>query len=184
MAEPPLYRHVLGGRFDALPPEVRAMHNVNDTLVAEGRCDVDAGASSVAKLIAMLFGFPGAGRGIPVRVEMTRVGERERWARTIGAGRFNSELAPARRPYEDLLTERFGITKFFFDLPTDAGGLRMNLRRVESLGVPVPKTLWPRITARETAADGKFTFDVCIELPVVGLLVHYRGWLALMVAAY
>lgn len=176
MTEAPLYQRILGERFDVLPPEVRAIHSVNDSLVAEGRCDVDAGANPIAKLIAMLFGFPGTGRGIPVRVQMTRVGDRERWVRTIGAGRFSSELAPARRPYEGLLTERFAITKFFFDLPVDASGLRMSLKRVECLGLPVPKA-WPRIVAREHTADGKFTFNVRIEMPIIGLLVHYRGWL-------
>ena len=31
--------------------------------------------------------------------------------------------------------------------------------------------------AREYEADGRFHFDVPITLPLVGLLIHYRGWL-------
>jgi hypothetical protein len=35
----------------------------------------------------------------------------------------------------------------------------------------------PRGIAREYEANGRFHFDVPIALPLIGLLVHYRGWL-------
>jgi hypothetical protein len=38
--------------------------------------------------------------------------------------------------------------------------------------------------AREWEEDGRFWFDVPIALPLIGLIVHYRGWLAPSVAAY
>jgi hypothetical protein len=37
--------------------------------------------------------------------------------------------------------------------------------------------LAPRCVAVEREADGLFHFDVAIRLPLVGPLVHYRGWL-------
>ncbi|MGG6892910.1 DUF4166 domain-containing protein [Rhizobium sp. BR 315] len=35
----------------------------------------------------------------------------------------------------------------------------------------------PRSTADEWAEDDRFHFDVSIALPLIGLVVHYRGWL-------
>jgi hypothetical protein len=44
-------------------------------------------------------------------------------------------------------------------------------------GLPLPRALWPAIEASESQDDGRFCFDVRIALPLVGRLVHYRGWL-------
>ncbi len=41
----------------------------------------------------------------------------------------------------------------------------------------MPRFLLPLGVAREYEADGRFHFDVPIALPLVGPLVHYKGWL-------
>jgi hypothetical protein len=44
--------------------------------------------------------------------------------------------------------------------------------------IPLPSFLVPRSFAKERVdTAGRFTFDVPIALPGIGLLVHYRGWL-------
>ena len=44
--------------------------------------------------------------------------------------------------------------------------------------IPLPLRLAPRSVACEWADDGRFRFDVPIALPLIGRLVHYRGWLS------
>jgi hypothetical protein len=51
-------------------------------------------------------------------------------------------------------------------------------RRWRLLGIPMPRFLLPTGAAREHADGGRFNFDVEIRLPLVGLVVAYRGWLA------
>jgi hypothetical protein len=45
------------------------------------------------------------------------------------------------------------------------------------LGIRLPRWCWPHVKAFETAAGGRFRFDVEIGLPAIGRLVRYRGWL-------
>ncbi len=75
------------------------------------------------------------------------------------------------------LAERFGPLRFHFDLPSDGQGLTMRMRRWTCLGVPLPMALAPRSRAREWQEGNRFRFDVPIELPFIGLVVHYSGWL-------
>ena len=44
--------------------------------------------------------------------------------------------------------------------------------------LPLPLFLAPRSRAREWQEDGRFCFEVPIALPLIGRIVHYRGWLA------
>jgi hypothetical protein len=44
-------------------------------------------------------------------------------------------------------------------------------------GIPLPQALAPFGSAYESAEDGRFHFHVEIRLPVIGLIVGYRGWL-------
>ena len=51
------------------------------------------------------------------------------------------------------------------------------MRNWSALGVQLPLLLAPRSAATEWEEDGAFRFDVPIALPLVGRIVHYRGWL-------
>jgi hypothetical protein len=60
---------------------------------------------------------------------------------------------------------------------TDDPGLSWRLVRVRALGLPLPSGWFAGVRAREFERDGRYHFDVGAQLPVVGLLVRYRGWL-------
>lgn len=53
----------------------------------------------------------------------------------------------------------------------------MSMRRWSAGRIPLPLMLAPKSRAREWEADGRFWFDVPIALPLLGRIVHYRGWL-------
>jgi len=76
-----------------------------------------------------------------------------------------------------MLTERFGPLRFVFDLPTGPEGPTMVIKGLSALGVPMPLMFATRSIATEWEEDGRFHFDVPISLPLIGSLVHYRGWL-------
>lgn len=56
-------------------------------------------------------------------------------------------------------------------------GLYWRLMRVRALGLPLPASWFSGVRAREFERDGRYHFDVAAQLPLVGLLVRYRGWL-------
>ena len=53
----------------------------------------------------------------------------------------------------------------------------MVLRRWWLGPLPMPLALAPLMSAREYEEEGRFRFDVRLALPLLGPLVHYRGWL-------
>lgn len=77
-----------------------------------------------------------------------------------------------------IVTERFGPLNFRLTLSVGEQGLEMPVRRAYFLGIPLPGFLTPRSQTREFVdAQGRYSFDVAISLPGIGLIVRYRGWL-------
>lgn len=169
----PLYARVMGESFDALPSAVRAMHMVAGESAAAGEARVERGRNPLARLIGVIARFPRAGERIPLSVWMEEEEGVETWTRDFAGQRFASELTQRG----DLLVERFGPFRFGFALRAEPDGLSMRLRRWWCGPLPLPVALAPASEAREREIDGRFHFDVTIALPLIGLLVHYRGWL-------
>jgi hypothetical protein len=169
---PPLYERVMGECFARLPPAVRAMHEVLRDGGASGEARVTRGRNPIARLIASALGFPAEGSH-RLHLAFAERDGLERWTRDFSGRAFSSELAERG----GRLTERFGLLRFAFDLPSDAAGLRMVIRRWWLGPLPLPLFLAPRSEASEWEEGGRFHFDVPIALPLIGPLVHYRGWL-------
>lgn len=169
---PSLYARVLGDRFDRLPPAVRRIHEIVREDGASGEAEVIGAANPFGALIARIMRFPAAGRH-PLHVAFIERDGTERWVRSFGPTTFSSWLS-----LEDGdLVERFGPLRFRFDLPSDHRGLEMRMKAWSLWRIPLPLALAPRSRAREWEEDGRFCFDVPIAVPLVGRIVHYRGWL-------
>lgn len=169
---PPLYARLMGARFSTLPPLVQAIHQVHGDGGAAGEGSVERGANPVARAIATMMRMPPSGT-YPLHVAFAERGGVETWARDFGGHRFQSALGADR----GLAVERFGPLRFAFELPSDREGLAMVLRRWSIFGIPLPRTLGPRIAAREWQEDDRFRFEVEVALPLVGRAVRYAGWL-------
>ena len=170
---PPLYARVMGEDFALLPPAVRALHQVNGDLAASGTAEVIRGKDLFARLLCRLMGFPAAAAEVPVSVWMREEGGVETWRRDFGGSAFSSRLAQRGT----LLGERFGPIRFGFTLRREVDGLTMHFQRWWLGPLPLPRLLMPHGTAREYEAEGRFHFDVPIALPLIGPVIHYRGWL-------
>lgn len=169
----PLYARVMGEEFDQLPAAVRAMHLLNGDLGAHGTAQVVRGGSLGARLIGRAFGFPAAAAEVPVSVWMAERDGVETWRRDFGGACFASRMSQ----HGDLVVERFGAVRFAMKLKREPDGLSMPFQRWWIGPVPMPRAFLPRGVAREYVENGRFWFDVPIALPVIGPLVHYRGWL-------
>ena len=178
-AAAPLYRRLLGDAYKLLPAPIQALHDLTGTLTLEGRATVERGQGLAARAIAALFGFPPAGRDVPLKVEFALRGNREVWGRDFAGRAFVSSQEAGQRRFDRLLCERFGPFAFGIALVCDAERLTLVFRRWSMFGVPLPRALAPRATAYESAEDGRFRFFVEIKLPLIGLIVRYQGWLAL-----
>ncbi len=176
-ASAPLYRRLLGDAWDALPAPMRAMHDLAAGLTATGEATVERGTGLIARCVAWLFGFPPAGKDVPVTVAFTARDGREIWQRTFGGRSFSSTQEEGRGRFERLLCERFGPFALAMALVLDDGRMRLVVRRWAAFGIPMPLALAPTGNAYEYVEDGRFRFHVEIGHPITGLIVAYRGWL-------
>lgn len=170
---PSLYERVMGAAYHRLPPAVRRMHDVLRDGGAHGRATVTRGKHPLARIIARIVGFPPEGEH-DVHVHFTERNGVETWTRSFSGRRFYSRLSAP----DGILTERFGPLAFEFDLPSDHTDLTMVMRGWKLGPLPLPLFLAPRSEAREWEENSRFHFDVPIALPGIGLIVHYKGWLA------
>ncbi len=174
----PLYRRLLADAYAQLPAPIQTMHDLADTLSVGGIATIERGKSPLARAIAAAVGFPPAGESVPVKVLFTLRDGREVWRRTFADRSFTSTQEEGRGRFERLMCERFGPFAFGIALLREAGRLRLLVRRWSVFGIPLPAALAPFGDAYESAEDGRFRFHVEIRLPLIGLIVGYRGWLA------
>jgi len=169
----PPFQRVLGAGFATLPVVVQTTHASPAPRHFKGRASVTRGRGILAKLAALLFGFPPSNEDIEVTVTKQPKGESEVWHRRFGTRLFRSYLRPTARG----MSERFGPFTFDLGLEVKEGALHFPVRAGRCLGISIPKALLPISEATETDHDGVFHFDVHLKSPTGGTLVHYRGWL-------
>jgi hypothetical protein len=173
----PLYQRILGPGWDRLPLPIRQLHALRATATYHGECTVTHGWNPTAALVSAAIGFPRAGTGLPITVTLTAEAGGERWVRATLGRTFSSTQSRGRGRSAGLVVERFGPVAVHMALVVDGATLRYVIRRWTLLGVPLPLLLGPRSVASESAEDGRFHFDVEIRHFLIGVVVHYRGWL-------
>lgn len=171
-----LFQRALADRWSLLPCEVQALHSGQNVQSFSGRADITRGTSLIARFAAWFFGFPKAGRNVPVTITKTRTDKGEIWERNFNGSTFRSFCSQADKPYH--YRERFWLFTYEQELPVQNGILHLPVRRGWLLGVPLPKPFLPGSDSREFAEDGVFQFDVVLNAPLRGgLIVRYRGHL-------
>ena len=173
----PLYARVLGSAWDGLPTAIRNLHDIDGAASVQGRASVERGRSALARLAALIMGFPKAVADTPVSVRFESSGGTETWTRRFGDESFSSCQFAGRGRSAGLLCERFGPLTFAMALVSKNGRLSLVLRRWSVFGIPLPMWLCPRSDAYEETESGRFRFHVRIGHPFVGLIVQYKGWL-------
>lgn len=173
----PLYRRVMGDAWHALPPTLRAMHDIGPGLTASGRASVERGNRPLARMLASIYGFPEASADVPVQVSLQTRGMAEVWRRTFGGKSFSSVQEAGEGASANLITERFGPVVVSLAVLVEDGQLKLVVRRWTFLGMPMPLFLAPGGKAFEYEEDGRFHFDVEIAHPWTGRIVRYKGWL-------
>lgn len=175
----PLYQRLLGAAWEQLPEQIRAMHDVRDTMTAEGTAQVERGTHPLARLVASLIGFPEAAEDVPVQVRFNVDHGREVWQRNFAGKTFASIQSEGTGRFRHLLMERFGPLLFGIGLVLDQQKLHLVVRSWSLFGIPLPRFLAPTGETYEHVMDGVFHFHVHISHPLTGLIVRYQGKLRL-----
>jgi len=171
----PLFRRLLGPAMDLLPDAIRHVHDGQGCLELSGLAQIDMMPGLLPRLICALMGLPKPGHDVPVTVIFDRTPTVEHWQRRFGNRRYASSLTAGTAAETGLLIERMGMITNVFRIEATADALYLTVVHCRFLGVPMPGWQAPRCAVKERAEDGEFTFDIPIDLPWLGCLIHYRG---------
>ncbi|AKS44932.1 Saccharopine dehydrogenase NADP binding domain-containing protein [Octadecabacter temperatus] len=169
----PIFEQVLGAQFDTLPDVISATHNAVTPRAFKGMASVTRGTGLLARIGALLFGFPPSAQSVEVEVVKTPDGRGETWVRRFGTKTFKSFL----RPSDKGMTERFGALTFNLGLQIQDGTLHFPVTGGRIGFIPIPRFMLPQSIASEVDKDGLFHFDVLLKAPTGATLIHYKGWL-------
>lgn len=168
-----LYRRMLGSDFATLPAKVRELHEIGTGATWSGRASVERGNSLIARFAARLAGLPPAAEDVPLVVNLTPHGTGEVWRRNFGDHVFQSH----QQPGDGVILETVGPSTLHLRPSASPNGLSLTLVGTEVFGVRIPSILLARVTTREHEQHGRYVFEVAADLPLVGRLVRYSGWL-------
>jgi hypothetical protein len=172
------FQRLLGADFERLPAAVRDLHSLGTSAVAAGRADIAAASNPAARLLRWFAGLPQPGQGAPVSVAFRPDGRGgERWERRFASRRYASTMTAGTGGADGLLVERFGLFRLYFRLTPREDGLAWSLVRWRFLSVPLPGWSAPRIECLESGDGARFVFDIDVGFPVIGHVMHYRGWI-------
>jgi hypothetical protein len=172
------FQHLLGADFERLPAPVRELHSLRESVETAGQADITAAANPAASLLRWFAGLPQPGRNVPVTVAFHPDGKgRERWDRRFASRRYASTMAIGTGRGAGLLVEHFGLFRLYFRLIPREDELAWSLERWRFLGLPLPRWTTPAIECLESGDGNRFIFDIDVAFPVIGHVMHYRGWL-------
>lgn len=167
-----LFGRVLGSAFAQLPDTVQRLHLATGARRYHGIGESERGGNPLGRLCSFVARLPPAHDG-PMCVDMASTPVDERWVRRFGAHRMPSHL----RQHGAGLSEHLGPLRFLFSLSVQDGVLHWRVSAVHAFGLPLPAAWFAGVGAREFERDGRYRFAVFARLPLIGLLVRYRGWL-------
>ena len=173
MAPLPLYRRILGGRYDELPPILKQFHDGASGGRARGTFRVARGDGPIRNLVAAILRMPKAGESVPIRIEVVVEGDRERWLRNFP----DRCMATVQWADGNLLMERFGLASFSSELVVQGSRLRYEFRRAWFAGIPLPRWMSPHVDGYVDAGEVGWRVAVHIFAPWIGEIIHYEGWI-------
>jgi uncharacterized protein DUF4166 len=168
---PSLYRRVLGSRFEALPGVLRRFHDSATGGRARGTFQVERGRGFLRNAIASLLGLPRAGVGVPVLLEVSVEGDRERWCRQF-PGKI---VVSVQWEHDQLLIEKFGVNSFSCILKVNGDELLYEFQQAWLAGIPLPSWLSPRVEGVVKCEEDGWRIVTGVFAPVLGKIVHYEG---------
>jgi hypothetical protein len=181
MSAASVHAQVLGSSFDRLPQLLRSVHDTRLRKEFSGRCSVESGRHWLARLIQLFASLPrrpDADLPVHVVIERSEGGEtsesRETWTRRFGEQRMRTVIRAGR----GVLEEAIGPIVLQFALTTEPDRIVWTLVGAKFLFLPLPDALFAGCGAFETIVDGRYWFDARARIAGIGLLVHYKGWLA------
>jgi hypothetical protein len=167
---------VLGDAFERLPLEVQRAHDHDGHIHLSGHADVRREPGIINALVCWMAGLPRSGSGQRVTIDFfyDEAGN-EHWRRNFSGRVYRSVMSAGEGRFAGKLVERMSVWTGVFDLDAQPDGLSWTMTGFGMFGIMLPVALSLRCDALECGYNGKFRFDITMELPYFGHLIAYRG---------
>lgn len=166
----------MDGAFVKLPDLVQRAHR--GTIRLSGSAKVERGRG-LGGLIAALMRLPKSNPKADLIVTAWHFPDQMVWSRNFDGRVFESTF----KRDDDFLVERMGPLSLYLQPMCEGGRLVYRLIATQIGPLTLPRMLAPSMTAWESETDGKYGFEVSVNLPLFGRLVRYSGALDLEVLA-
>lgn len=179
MAKPNLVEDWFGASFEDLSPEIRALHRCGGTLTGPVTVETGRGlAGLVGKRLAKRLGLPLTEGAAELTVSIHSDEQGLHWNRQFDQGRkFCSLFKPHGRFPDGYWSEHSGALSLYLKVAIRHGGWYWMHHKTKLGCLSLPSWFMPRTVAYKEVVDGKYHFSVCISMPVIGLILSYRGQL-------
>lgn len=158
-----------------LPASVFKFHS--DPGCYTGRCGVERGGGWLTNLVLRLGRFPPTAEDIPVTVKVDFNGKEWVWERD-----FDGHITRSRLTFDHgagCVREQMRWVTLWLVPQVSGSQMLVHIRRISVFGFRCPIFLLPRSATVESEDNtGCFRFDVSADMPGLGRLIRYRGWLA------
>lgn len=158
----------MGEAFYRLSPVLQKTHVGISSL--NGVVNVQHG-NIFARTICRIFGFPKAGSNLNLSVECHHSRSGMIWHRNFSGQHMRSNF----RRRGEFLVEYLGPLALRFLVVEKAGALEYVFKSTSLWGIPLPNFLSPKINAWEKEENGRYVFDVSVNMFSVGLVIRYGG---------
>jgi hypothetical protein len=174
-----------GAEFARLHPLLQRLHTRGGQL--DGDVDICVGtglAGAFGRRLAGKMGIPLGDMRCRMQVTISHDAQHLFWARrfTNGDGavrEMTSVFVPVNHYPDGYWLERTGALQFKMTVDVIEGGWHWRVLGATLHGVPLPVGFMPRSRAYKRIENGGYRFEVAFEMPWLGTLLSYSGWLQL-----
>ena len=169
-----LFKHVLGNRFEELPPALRTLLAGPEARWYRGTATITRGSNTLSHLIGGLIGLPRKAQEVSVSLEVVPGVHRETWTRHFGRKKLRTEMRAGGRAGRGRIVERFGPVALTLELTVEGGELVYRTLSARMFGIPLPRSLAPSVEAVVTEVGGKLAIESATRAGSIGRLLRYR----------
>jgi len=166
----------MDGAFAKLPDVVQRAHR--GTIQLSGTAQVERGRG-LGGLIAAIMRLPKSNSKATLAVTAWHFPDQMVWSRNFDGRVFESTF----RRDDDFLVEQMGPFSLYMQPMCEGGRLVYRLIATQIGPITVPRIFAPSMTAWEGEREGKYQFEVTVNLPLFGRMIRYAGSLDLEVLA-
>lgn len=170
-----LFPLILAAAWGGVPGPVRRLHE-GKASYARGEARIEGDARWRARLLRKMAGLPAPTDRVALALEIRAHGAGETGLRHFGTHAMRSVLARSTR-HAGALEERLGPARLTFAFEVGGDRLHWIAREVRVLGLALPLRWFRGMRASCGEEQGRYAFDIDVDLPLVGRLVAYSGWL-------